>query len=61
MTKLGKCIREYIEKKNMTLEELAEKIGVSRMTLWRWCEGEAEPSQLALKALESLGLEVRQK
>lgn len=51
MNKLGKSINAYIEEKHITLEELAERIGVSRMTLWRWCNAGAKPSPLALKAL----------
>ena len=36
------------------VEEFAQKVGVSRMTVYRWTEGRSKPSGLALKALERL-------
>jgi transcriptional regulator with XRE-family HTH domain len=56
VNKLGKNIDAFIKKKGLTLEDLAEKLGVSRMTLWRWCHAGARPSPLALKALRDAGV-----
>lgn len=36
------------------VQEFAEKIGVSRMTVFRWEQGQATPSGLAQQALERL-------
>lgn len=36
---VGKNIKLLCKMKNMTLDQLAEEIGVSRDTMSRWCNG----------------------
>ena len=37
-------IREYIERRKMTQRELAEEVGVTEVTMSRYCDGKREPS-----------------
>jgi len=41
------ALREYRHKKNVTMDVLAETLGVDRTTLWRWETGEVPVSRLA--------------
>lgn len=55
--KIGKYIAENRKKKNMTQEQLAEKIGVTSKTISRWENGNYMPDISLLKPLsEELGI-----
>ena len=55
--KIGKFIAENRKKKNMTQEQLAEKIGVTSKTISRWENGNYMPDISLLKPLsEELGI-----
>lgn len=49
---LGRLISEFRDKRAWSQEDLAQKLGVSRITVGRWEKGETTPSVLALKQLE---------
>lgn len=49
--KTGKFIAECRKKMNMTQEQLAEKIGVSRKSISRWENGNSMPDYSILKTL----------
>ena len=38
----------------MTQEQFAEKVGVHRITVWRWEAGEKEPSKFVARELERM-------
>jgi transcriptional regulator with XRE-family HTH domain len=61
MNELETIVNLYLKKNRLTLQQLADEIGVSRMTLWRWCTGASKPSKLALNAMAGVGLKVRRK
>jgi transcriptional regulator with XRE-family HTH domain len=57
IVKIGKFIAENRKKKNMTQEQLAEKIGVTSKTVSRWENGNYMPDISLLKPLsEELGI-----
>lgn len=57
IVKIGKFIAENRKKKNMTQEQLAEKIGVTSKTISRWENGNYMPDISLLKPLsEELGI-----
>ena len=57
IVKIGKYIAENRKKKNMTQEQLAEKIGVTSKTISRWENGNYMPDISLLKPLsEELGI-----
>lgn len=47
---LGNKILELRKKQNITQEELAEKIGVTRQTISKWELGETHPDIIKLKS-----------
>lgn len=51
-------IRAYREGRGWTLEKLAEMLGVTLQTVWRWEHGKSEPSKLAKQALRRLEVRV---
>jgi len=54
-------LRELRKKKNLTQEELAEKINVSRQTIVKWESGESEPSiSIAKDIAEIFGVTVEE-
>lgn len=48
---IGKILKKLRLERDMTLEDLAEKIGVSRQTISNWENGHIEPRQNKLKAM----------
>ncbi len=56
MTTIGTKIREFRSTKNLTQQDVADAIGVSKVTVLRWENGSARPSPLAAEKLEELGL-----
>lgn len=51
-------IKDLRRKLKLTQEELAQKLGVSVMTIRRWESNKNKPSRLALRQLEQLTKEV---
>ena len=47
-------IRKLRKKKGLTIEDIASKIGVSAMSLYRWETGKAKPHRTFLKKLEKI-------
>ena len=47
-------IKDLRNRAKMGTQELADFLGVSRMTVNRWEKGEAKPSQLAIRQLKRL-------
>ncbi len=50
----GKEIKELRKKLNLTQQELADKVGVDRVTVARWENGSKHPSNLARRQLTRL-------
>jgi len=46
-------LRRILKQKKMTLQELAEKIGISTSTVWRWSKKEVKRSKAMEKALRA--------
>jgi transcriptional regulator with XRE-family HTH domain len=53
---LHERIRQFREGKGLTRDDLAEMIGVTSITLYRWETGSTRPSPLAAEKLSSLGV-----
>lgn len=52
-----KEINKLMGRYNLSREDIASKLGVSAMTVWRWQKGKALPkSRIILKAIENLKL-----
>lgn len=49
-------IRQFRESKGLTRDDLAEMIGVTSITLYRWETGSTRPSPLAAEKLSSIGV-----
>lgn len=47
-------IKDLRSRAKMTQEEMAECLGVTKMTIIRWEHGRARPSQLAIRQLHRL-------
>jgi DNA-binding transcriptional regulator YiaG len=48
--------KSFLLKKKISPAQLEERIGIARMTTWRWCNGKVKPSGMARKLLsERLG------
>lgn len=47
-------IKELRQQLGLTQEKLAQKLGVSSMTIKRWEAGVNEPSSLAMRQIEAL-------
>ena len=58
MGPLGHAIHDYLKRHGERVDELAEAVGVHRVTVSRWIRG-VEPSRVALKMLESMGIRSR--
>lgn len=54
INKAGKFIANYRSSKAWSQAQIADKLGVTRVTVARWEAGEAKPSTLAIKQLEEL-------
>lgn len=55
---MGKRIRCAREKRGMSREELAAKLGCSAQSIWRWERGEVKPLRAFRRKLEEI-LDVR--
>ena len=56
---IGKCISQKRKEKNLTQEQLAEKLGVSNKTVSKWETGKCMPDYSVVKNLcEELGITV---
>ena len=53
---IGERIAEFRRKRRLSLEELAEKLGVSRQAVWYWESGRRLPRATTLAKLKKLGL-----
>ena len=54
---LGETIRELRREKSLSQEQLAERTGLSRQTIYKWESGQAAPDLENLKTLAgALGL-----
>lgn len=53
---LHERIRQFRESKGLTRDDLAEMIGVTSITLYRWETGSTRPSPLAAEKLSNLGV-----
>jgi tRNA G10 N-methylase Trm11/transcriptional regulator with XRE-family HTH domain len=56
MTSIGTKIRAFREAKGLTQQDVADAIGVSKVTVLRWENGSAKPSPLAADGLKGLGI-----
>ena len=52
-------LRFYLMDERTRMEDLAKRIGVTRMTIYRWKVGKSYPTKLALRLLEKEGIYVR--
>lgn len=53
-------VKELLNRYDLSREDLASKLGVSAMTIYRWQNGKALPkSRFVLRAIESLKAELR--
>jgi putative transcriptional regulator len=53
-TKSAKAIKELRYRLGMTQEQLAVALGVTVSAVHRWESGKAQPSPLAIKAMETI-------
>lgn len=42
----------FLKRKKISPAELEERIGIPRMTTWRWCNGKVKPSRMARRLLD---------
>jgi len=54
MSKVLLRIREVLQQKNMTQQELANQLGVSKVTVSYWCNNQTVPSLETLKKISTL-------
>jgi len=54
-------IRTMREALGLTLTQFGERLGVDRMTVWRWEQGRVSPNPEAVKAIEKLRREAGRK
>ena len=48
--------KAFLLRKKISPAQLEERIGIPRMTTWRWCNGKVKPSRMARSVLaERLG------
>ena len=54
--KEAKMFAEFLRRKRVSQSEAARKLGVPRMTVWRWLTGTVKPSHFAKETIrEKLG------
>jgi DNA-binding transcriptional regulator YiaG len=54
-------IKSLREAMGLTQQQFGERIGVDKMTVWRWEQGRVEPNPEAVKAIEALRREAGRK
>jgi transcriptional regulator with XRE-family HTH domain len=54
MSKVLLRIREVLKQKQMTQQELADQLGVSKVTVSYWCNNQTVPSLETLKKISTL-------
>jgi transcriptional regulator with XRE-family HTH domain len=54
MSKVLLRIREVLKQKQMTQQELADQLGVSKVTVSYWCNNQTVPSLETLKKIATL-------
>ena len=47
-------IKQALKDKGMTMEDLARKIGVSQMAVWRWANGKSKPHKIFAKKIDTI-------
>jgi len=47
-------IKQALKAKKMTMEELARKLDVSQMTVWRWANNKARPHKTFAKKMNTI-------
>lgn len=57
-TPLSERLRNYRDSRSLSRSDLAEELGVTPVTLYRWETGSARPSPLAAEKLEAIGFGV---
>jgi transcriptional regulator with XRE-family HTH domain len=53
---LGDLIAEFTEREHITLDRLAEALGVSRQALWFWQTGKRKPGPSSRAKLAAFGI-----
>ena len=53
-----KQIKEFRKKHNLTMEDLASRLGVCYATIIRWENGKTKPSRLSIKRFEQVADEM---
>ena len=53
LSKEVKLLIEFKSEKKYAFERLGREIGVSSMTVYRWCKGRQEPSLMAKRLIKS--------
>ena len=59
MNSLGESIRAFRRRTGLSLDGLAEKLGVSRQAVWYWETGSREPRSATVAKLKQLGLSLK--
>lgn len=49
--KISENLLKILEEKGLTQRELAERVGLSKVSLNRWCKGKTRPNSAALKKI----------
>lgn len=44
--------RSFLQRKKISPAALEDRIGIPRMTTWRWCNGKVKPSRMARELLD---------
>lgn len=44
--------QSFLQRKKITAAELEKRVGIPRMTTWRWCNGKVKPSRMARRLLD---------
>jgi DNA-binding Xre family transcriptional regulator len=58
MKSAAREFKSFLLKKKISSADLEERVGIPRMTTWRWCNGKVKPSRMARRLLdERLGFE----
>ena len=53
LSKEAKLLLEFKQESLFSYEKLGHEIGVSGMTIYRWCKGRQEPSNIAKRLIKN--------